>query len=307
MGGDQRRSDEAGVGCVRAQIGLLDKKTHTDIDPSNQGAQTAPRGPLGVMLLFVHMHKCAGSTVRKSAQRSGLNLPSPHRNGNLLDASGAAVKYAPLDDDQAREILRTQRDAGVDFMAMEWDFPSIRAIPRRDVQIFTVLRDPLERAVSNFKYAKLRGSTKETTNFREFFGRSSGARQPLSRSNNYYVRKLSAGAPDKTLVVEDLRSAEAALRRFASVILLGKDDLQVSLMSLGITEFANTNITSQIKAVPGLSADAITVSDEDMAWFEKHNRFDRRLFTRLSEGRPLARRAERRAGKGAAAPEDESA
>jgi hypothetical protein len=229
------------------------------------------------MLLFVHMHKCAGTTVTRSAKLSGLKLPERNGNGNLLDASGRAIRYARAYPGLVQQTIEFQRHLGVQFMAVEEDFPNLAGIPS-GVVLFTILRDPFERAVSNFRFAKSRGSAPADLRFRDFFNVRYTTRGPLARSANYYVRKLNEAEPLDRLGPRHLELALFTLAQFRSVIVLGRDDLPSALAELGINQYGTAKISALGNARVELTPEQAAVTEADRLWFEGRNRLDRHLF-----------------------------
>lgn len=227
------------------------------------------------MYIFLHMHKCAGSTVVRKARQAKLRLAHNHRNGNLVKEDGKNVRYNRMTQAEVSRLLHDVNDSGVEFFAIEWDFPKVEyfdcGLP---VDLFTVMRDPFARAVSNYRFAKLSGSVHRDVAFQQLMNWSYTKSGPLARSSNYYTRKLCAA---DSLAVLDDRSLERAIEvldRFRSVILLERDDLDVELGRIGIEAEVKPAKQTASLVRHGVTEKDLVVSDADRAWFEAENALD---------------------------------
>jgi hypothetical protein len=166
---------------------------------------------------------------------------------------------------------------------MEWDFPQIEHFDCAfQIQLFTVMRDPLTRAISNYRFSKLTGEIDEDVGFREAMNGSYRNVGPLARSANYYTRKLCAATSRELLDRTSLIRAQEVLGKFRSVIVLGRDNLTQELAKLGISApVGAANQTAELSKAE-LPESLLAVSEEDQAWFERHNRLDIRLLQYLS-------------------------
>lgn len=233
------------------------------------------------MLAFVHMHKCAGTTVVKSARRSGLRLPSHHRNGNVLLESGRTLRYDGLDRAAFDGVIDGLEADGTEFFAMEMDFPPIDFLRDRGIEVFTVIRDPLTRAVSNFRYAKKRANVDPGTPFREFLNKGFVKDGPISRASNYYTRKLCQLSPTAPMSDAHLVAALETLARFRAVIVLEEGRLEAELKAVGLSGFKASRRTEQLKDKVPLTEDNLAVSDADRDWFVASNPLDIALYDRI--------------------------
>ena len=183
------------------------------------------------MIIYLHMHKCAGTSVVSAAQASGLRLPSVHRNGNLMDADDNPIKYRQVPHEDFPALIQRQIDEQVDFMAMEWDFPrweQFDALP--PLRFFTSLRDPLARAISNFRMDKVAGWIDRETRFADYINGDA-----LYCSDNYYVKILCQLWPKDTATEDNLAYALAVLARFEGVIVVEQGNMADVLARFGIT------------------------------------------------------------------------
>ncbi len=244
------------------------------------------------MIIYLHMHKCAGTSVIRAAQASGLRLPAVHQNGNLLNAAGKPVKYRPMPRRDVVALLRRQIDAGVEFMAMEWDFPRWDTFDGIDgLRFFTTLRDPLARAISNFKMDKVAGWIAQDLSFRPYLNGAA-----LYCADNYYVKMLGQLRPRDVVIPADLDYALAVLARFEGVIVVEQGNMHDVLARFGIApEPQRFNAFDGDAARNRLGNDRqLWVSQAEIRDFIARNAFDYTLYRHFTRSirqadRPLAR------------------
>ena len=217
-------------------------------------------------------------------------FPPSHRNGNIVNDDGSAIKYRTMPKLALSRLLHGLQDGGVEFFAMEWDFPEVEhfdcAVP---VDLFTVIRDPFSRAVSNYRFSKITGEIDREASFREAMNGSYTRPGPLHRSANYYTRKLCSTTAREELDEDYVLRAIEVLNWFRSVIIVGRDSLETELAKLGIEARARrANVTAELGNAEIPEA-LLLVTRADRAWFEAENSLDLQLFRRLSssgESRP---------------------
>lgn len=186
------------------------------------------------MLVFFHCHKAAGTTVIHAAKASGLKLPENHRNGNPFDQNGKRIDWDALSAEQAVDQLEGLKKQGVDMIALEFNTPAWSVLDQIDgLRLFTILRDPAARALSNFRmdvrnHAPLR---------RQVFGVPSYMNDSsLFRSNNYYTRFFCGVGPKAKLGRDHLQFAKHKLATFEQVCILERGDMAQKLAPLGFKE-----------------------------------------------------------------------
>lgn len=238
------------------------------------------------MIIYLHMHKCAGTSVIRAAQASGLRLPAVHQNGNLLNEDGSPLKYRGMARETLAALLNRHIDAGVEFMAMEWDFP------RRDVfdgigplRFFTTLRDPLSRAISNFKMDKVAGWIDPDQSFADYI--DGGA---LYCSDNYYVKILGQLWPKDNPGAADLEHALAMLTRCDGVIVIEQGNMQRVLARFGIVPLARRFNTFEAGAARTRLDDnrLLAVSENEARDFIARNTLDYALYRHFTRAIRLA-------------------
>src|SRR5271167_2538550 len=104
------------------------------------------------MFVFAHLRKCAGTSVVRAAERSGLRLPAGHVNGHPVSSPGQALGgLAKMTGAELDGLLRPMAEAGVEFVAVEWDFPRFEQFPEDlGLRFFTIFCDPVERLFVKF-------------------------------------------------------------------------------------------------------------------------------------------------------------
>jgi len=239
---------------------------------------------LTAMLVFLHMHKCAGTYVVEAAQMSRFKLPARHVNGYLVNDDGSPLMWSWLTFEQISSVIEAQRKDGVEFLAIEWDFAPMAYFVRiENIKFFTVLRDPLARALSNFRYDKAYGWIERNLAFPDFIDDSG-----LYRANNYYVKKLSNVNCRGSVGDEHLAQAISALLSFEKVIDMDCCIVSEELKLLGISR-APDGLVNTFEARP--DKDSVTkkdmlVSIGEARSFIERNAHDYALFHHFRAARP---------------------
>ena len=229
------------------------------------------------LLVFLHMHKCAGGTVVKCATDAGFVFPEGHKNGNLSLPNGEPVRYQGISAGGLRELLLRQIGGGVNFMAIEWDFPRFELFPGDlNLGFFTILRSPLSRVLSNYKMDKMYQWVPRDLKFRDYADGSA-----LFRSNNYYVRKLGNIGTSKVVDRQDVKYACSVLDRFDEVIVLESGKLADGLRRLGmpVNEVPRMNDLARVAAITGYRNEAsLRVGFDAQYNFHRDNTADNFLY-----------------------------
>ena len=236
-----------------------------------------PDQPARPPIFFLHFHKAAGSAVVAAALRSGFTLPRPHHNGNLLDIfQRRDLRYAGLPDTKVQALLARQLAMGVDFIAAEWDFPRLDLVrATAPFRIITVLRDPLRRAISNYRYDLLNGFAPAHV---DGFGRYFDGKQTY-RSDNYYIRTICDLDCITPVTGTHLAQANTFLAALDDVIVIERSRLADRLPAHGFLpdSIRPANVTSPTVAVPEPTA-------AEIAAFERANAADIELYRQVVAG-----------------------
>jgi hypothetical protein len=114
------------------------------------------------LVWFQHLHKVAGTSLVEQAIASG-EKPYPRQiNGNPMKEDGSRLELWNLDREGLKEFIDNCEKEGITFIATEWgspDFEYLASDPR--VLMFTCIREPLARFMSNFSYDLYKGFTKK--------------------------------------------------------------------------------------------------------------------------------------------------
>jgi hypothetical protein len=241
------------------------------------------------MIIYLHMHKCAGTSVVRAAQASGLRLPAIHRNGNLQDQDDKPIKYRGVAREDFVALIRQQIDQPTDFMAMEWDFPRWEMFDGlAPLRFFTSLRDPLTRAISNFRMDKVAGWIDRDVAFGDYINGDA-----LYCSDNYYVKILCQRWPKDTATRADLDYAMAVLARFEAVIVVEQGNMRDVLARFGITPPVrrfNPFDTDAAQAT-GLSEAQLAVTRTEIRDFIDRNALDYEIYRHFTRAIRLADRS----------------
>lgn len=235
------------------------------------------------LTVFLHMHKAAGTAVVRAAMDSGWRLPSRHRNGNLVDDDGKVLLYRTKSNENIHQILKKQAEDGIEFFAMEFDFPPLDVIRSEfNARIFTVFRNPLARAISKFCMDKTKGACDPDMTFLEYINEKN---KPLVSSENYYTRLLSRAKGDEDLSTENYEIALRTLREIDKVIVLEHGRLYEELNDLGFCAAPPLRRPQALQISPdfrGFPVEKLTVSDQERVEFCRRNFYDFALYSEFA-------------------------
>ena len=190
------------------------------------------------MRIFFHCHKAAGTTVTHAAAASGMRLPDGHRNGNPVDGDGRIIDWAKLPDDETQALLEEYKRSGIDMISFEFSMPKWSVLEAVEgLEFFTVLREPIARAFSNYRMDILNNYVKRD---RVFGFASYMSSESLFRSDNYYTRFFSRVSPKAKLTRDHLAFARRRLEGFSAVAVLERNNLAQKFRPLGFDPDAFT-------------------------------------------------------------------
>jgi len=158
------------------------------------------------------------------------------------------------------------------------DFPPLSELPLEYLKIFTILREPLDRAISSFRFTKGNGRVSRSARIQDVLGVARKSRKlGWSHSPNYYTRFLTNARSD--LVTRDhLAQAKEVLANFASVIILGRDDVPASLAALGMDQYASANVSQGRRFDIQLTEEEASVTQSELDRLAEANELDIELF-----------------------------
>ena len=97
------------------------------------------------------MHKSAGTSIVKMAERNGGKLYPSNDNGNPQEDNGKIKKLWSYPDWKLVMFIDKCEKLGVTFVATEWGAPDFEFLKKdKRVVIFTCLREPIDRYISNY-------------------------------------------------------------------------------------------------------------------------------------------------------------
>jgi hypothetical protein len=229
------------------------------------------------VFVLAHLHKCAGTSVVRAAARAGIRLPRGHVNGNLPnkegDALGGVSRMSPARIDR---LLRPLVQEGVQLLAFEWDFPVVEKFPTDlDLRFFTIVRDPVERALSNYAYAvTMSGST--ARHLRDWMDQPAIWTRP-----NYYCRYFAGLRGEDAVKPSHVDYVAETLSAHFKVAFFGDDllDFLVSEVGLPIKSLAKENKVSAWQKL--LKRSRLRISAGERAELRERNALDYELYNRL--------------------------
>jgi hypothetical protein len=229
------------------------------------------------VFVFAHLRKCAGTSVIRAARDSGMILPAGHRNGHPAGPDGKPlVDLAHMSEVDIGAMMKGHAEAGVELLAIEWDFPRIEKFPKTlGLEFFTIFRDPVERLISNYRYDFIRKYT-SARSLKEYIG-SSG----IWSRHNYFVRYFCALLQDETIERSHVDHAIERVRsnfRFAFF----DQDIESFLrdeVGLPIGRLGHKNRTSVIGQIINLPR--FFVSPAELRELQELNAPDYRLYDAL--------------------------
>jgi hypothetical protein len=232
-------------------------------------------------ICFLHVHKCAGSSIIKLARSSGRKLYSVEENGNPRFAGGAAfsvssgsvhsyeevhfpsrIQFWKWPDEQQSEFYSTM---SADFVAIE--APLVCGLYKHSqLKYFTVLRDPIARSVSHY-YQRLEDGIGQLS-MEAYFDKK------LPGTDNFITRYFSGNERDQ-LTPQDYERALAVLTQVNAVLFL--DRLEGGLSELNALGWSFMD-SSLPKSGSIFSASRPKLMDELMPLAMEFNKWDIQLW-----------------------------
>lgn len=229
------------------------------------------------VLIFVHIQKTAGSTVRWIIKRR-------YPQGAVLEL-GRTQDHLPLE--QFRLLPQARRDA---FDCLIGHIPfGLHELLSRPADYITFLRDPLERAVSQFYYI-CRTPTNRIHPLIEATGFSLleyARNDEFGRPDNMQVRYVIGAGTEARMTAQDLERAKIALReRYACFGLMERFDESLVLLrralDWGPLYYLKQNVTAARPALADIPGEALEMFASKYALdAELHEFAQRELAKRL--------------------------
>lgn len=169
------------------------------------------------LIWFQHFHKSAGTTIVKMAQLNGESLYPMHLNGNPVDKNGEFLPIWTYSSNKLIGFIDHCEDIGCTFLGPAWGVGDLGTLKKDDrVKIVTVMRDPFERFVSNYKFDFRLGYT-DKQNIRDYVG----SKRSFSFFNYYCHMLAQLPESDPTLPADTFRKAMEMILNFDHISILG--------------------------------------------------------------------------------------
>jgi hypothetical protein len=232
------------------------------------------------MFVFIHLHKCAGTSVVDAVAATGLRLPDKHANGNPYDGGIIVDYFSKMTPAQFMQFMKRMKREGVEFFAMEWDMPQLQIVRQAHEELganfFTILRDPLDRAISNMRMDAGFGWGTPFTDLDSYFDSSA-----TYRSANYYTKFLSGNAYKQEATLSDLTNALGVMGTLIKYSFVGENLLQFlnGEVRLPIAALGNANAFKDKKNVADVRGRVrLEPSPEEHVNFRLRNVLDYTLY-----------------------------
>jgi len=227
------------------------------------------------VLIFVHIQKTAGSTVRWIIKRR-------YPEGAVLEL-GTTQDHLPLE--QFKLLPQERRDA---YDCLIGHIPyGLHELLSRPAAYITFLRDPLERAVSQFYYIcrtptnRIHTLTKATGFSIVEYARN----EEFGRPDNMQVRYVIGAGTQARMTADDLERAKVALcERYACFGLMERFDESLVLLRKalrwGLLYYLKQNVTDARPALTEIPGEALEIFARKYALDAGLHEFARREFAR---------------------------
>ena len=229
-------------------------------DDGLRAARVASDAPL---VVFVHIQKTAGKTLRQIIRRQypgrSVHVPNFFAKPDL--------HWSTVDELSERPPPGLEVAHGhMLFVPDRWPATT---------QFVTILRDPVERTISHYYWLNETLGSKESRRARSVLGSIENAIDQGAISDNLQVRVLAGADPSGPVTSVMAADAIAALDRFSVVGLTSRFDQTLVLLGrmFGWRTAAYERVNSTNSRVPREALDAATI-----ARIEEHNRYDLELY-----------------------------
>ena len=185
-------------------------------------------------IYFHHFHKCAGTSIVKSLNSTTNGFYEPNLNGNPVN-KGKTLSLHDMSD-ESLEILCKNISLKKKCFAYEWGIPNLNIIKKYN-KLVVVIREPVERLVSNYKYDLKIKATKST-----FSSYISNIAIPYCRTD-YYNYEISRRLNNYNSVNKIKDNAEWLYNEFDEIIILEKGKFRKiknkNIVNLDLIPFTN--------------------------------------------------------------------
>lgn len=161
-------------------------------------------------IYFLHIHKAAGTTFVNLARQNLCKFYKQYKNGNPWNKN-ELIQFWKFDPDEQVKFLASP---DYNFIANETCLgPHI--LHHTKIAYITILRNPLDRILSDFKHRRKAGDYPEDMLFHEFI--DSEIFPSLRWTNNFLIRTFIKDSSKKIIDERDLKLAKERLSQFNHV------------------------------------------------------------------------------------------
>jgi hypothetical protein len=238
-------------------IGDPDEDAGWGLDFDDDGLLAAEVASGAALVVFVHIQKTAGKTLRQIIRRQ-----YPGRSVHVPNFFAKPELHWSTVDELSEHTPRGLEVAHGHMLFVPDRWPAT-------ARFVTILRDPVERTISHYYWLN------ERRGARSGLGSIEDALGAGAISDNLQVRVLAGADPPGSVTAAMAEDAIAALDRFSVVGLTSRFDETLVLLgrAFGWRTGAYERVNSTNSRVPREALDAATI-----ARIEEHNRYDLELY-----------------------------
>jgi len=197
-----------------------------------------------MVIIYLHFHKCAGTSIIKMFELAKKRFYQPNINGNPWNNNNI-IEFWNYNKEQFSLFLNRLKKWKIEFIACEWNFLKEECL-FNDIIFITTFRDPYDRLLSTYNYHGGDKKYKSIINWynKKIFWERSWTKQKFCISinqSNYYTKMLNNLGNTYNKIIDDshLTKAKRILEIFDDIIILENTKTFNTLYKYDIT---NTKI-----------------------------------------------------------------
>ena len=181
-------------------------------------------------ILYIHFHKCAGTSVIDKIKKKYKPYNPSDINGNPLkkiNKSLNLINFSLFDTIDLYEFLLSDK---FDFFCLEFSFFNHKVIIPKNLKIYTVLRNSYTRLLSNYSHETSLSRPQSAinrgykiNNFNDFQTININYKNTLINlfnKNNYYIKFLNGFTKDTVITTEHYEQAMEIIKKFSYIAIL---------------------------------------------------------------------------------------
>ena len=191
-------------------------------------------------ILYVHFHKCAGtSIISKIKNKYNSYKPCDGNCNPKKKNSNKLINFSSFDTIDLYEFLLSKN---FDFFCLEFSFFNNKVIIPSNLKIYTILRSAYSRLISNYLHDTSLIRTQSAINrgykiqnikkFQKININYKNTKINLFNKNNYYIKFLNGLTSDKKITKSHYEYALSRINKFSYVAILENKNNLNKLMSL---------------------------------------------------------------------------